>query len=503
MQNAQTTTARSGAHVYAWPQAKKGQPSKQPRASREVVTGANPALLAPIGRVNLAALDSPDWKRTLSDFLHQYGRRRSDDFSRQTSEETLRNRNAVLFSTVRDLMGQDKNLRSLSQIKPRLLPRMFALWDSKGISKRTQINYFNVLRFFWRVCGIEVEAIETYATVEGEFTINRNAEHDKSWGGNGVVFEEVYARMYAIDPVGARLMKAMKTYGLRLKESLCLQPHNSDAGSALFVSKGTKTGKPRVLNFDDFGEEGLRTVLDSLKDEVPPECHLAWQNRTLKQAKTRMEYLAKKVGITKSQSGVTWHGLRHDFAIDHLEKLTGVQAPVRGGVVINYLELSSARKKVSEALGHHRMKITGAYYGSFVTLERDQMRKFEASWKRIEPVMSKVGELLTVLDIENLYWIGLHSVGAGTKHTPYEFVLPPGVPNDIVQEVCKTAAETIMEATGSDCSVVSWESMPALKQQVCEANAVPIFSTVSPLECMQAKVAEAREMRKMVAAERG
>lgn len=498
MQTAHATTARQGARVNVWPRNALGQQARNRPPTREVVTTGNPALMAPIGRVNLNALNSHDWKRQLSDFIHQYGRRRSNDFTRQASEETLRNRHDILFSTVRDLMVQDKNLRSLSQIKPRLLPKMFELWDQKGISKRAQINYFNQMRWFWRVCGIEVEPISHYAKYEGEFTINRNAERDKSWSGNGVDFDQVYKQMEAIDPVGARLMLAMKTYGLRLKESLCLKPHESDAGDAMYLSRGTKTGKPRAINFDDFGEEALRSVLGELKDKIDPESHLAWQNRSLKQAKSRMQYLARKVGLTKDQLGVTWHGLRHEFAIDQLQKLTGVEAPVRGGVVLNYRELSAARKKVSEALGHHRVKITGAYYGSFLSLERDQLRKFDASWQRIESAMQKVGKLLSIMEIDNLYWTGLHAAGAGNMTTGYEFVLPPGVGADICTHVCKEIADMVVSTTGYDCTVVPWESLPALKQQVCEVTAVPIFAAVGPWEYMKDQVLQQRQVREML-----
>lgn len=457
----------------------------------------NPAIQVMPGRVNLAALKSKDWKRELSDFVHWHGRVRSNDFRRKASEETFRNRKDIVFSTVRDIMAMDKNIQSLSQIKPRLLPRIFQMWDARGVNKRAQINYFNQMRWFWRVCGIRVDAIATYAQFEGDFTINRNAEYDKSWTGNGVEFEEIYRKMEAIDPVGARLMLAMKTYGLRVKESLCLKPGESDGGDALHLSRGTKTGKARTVKFKDFGEDALRAVLDQLKGKVPEDCHLAWQQRSLKQAKDRIQYLARKVGLTKKDLGVTLHGLRHEFAIEMLEKLAGVTAPVRGGIAIDYRKLSAVRKKISEALGHHRPKVTNAYYGSFHSLERDQLRKFNASWKRIEPVMPTIGDLLTTLSIQNLYWIGLHAAGAGSKNVGYEFVLPPGVDADISGHVCKAIAEAVVQGAGFDCTVIAWESMPELKQQVCEATAVPLFAAVSPMDYMKDQIQQQREVRKL------
>src|ERR1035437_8568076 len=350
------------------------------------VTSINPALAAPPGQVKLAALNDANWPKQLAEFLNVYGRMRSDNFERTIAEETFRNRKDLVFSTVRQVMGdsQCKQVRTLAHFKPRLLPRIFQLWTSKGISKRAQINYFSHVVWFWRICNIDVEPIAAYATEKREFTIPRTAISDKSWKGNGVDFEEVYKKLYELDPVAARLTLAMKQNGLRLKESLRLDPHEADGGDRLLLTKGTKTGRPRQLVFDVFDDENFRRVLDHLKEEVPEGNHLAWSNLTLKQAKERMYTISRRIGLRKNGVyGVTWHGLRHDFAIDNLEKLTGEKAPVRGGLIINYREISEARLKVSQALGHNRLEITGAYYGSCLSLEREQMRSFMRSWDRM------------------------------------------------------------------------------------------------------------------------
>ncbi len=224
-------------------------------------------------RVSLGALTSYDWKRELSDFLHAYGRMRSGKWDQKASEETLRNRTDHLFSTFTALM-KDRKLKTLSQIKPRHMPRIFEMWNAKPLSKLAQRNYFTNVKWFWRVCGIEAGPIADYATEKGEFTINRTATKDKSWKGNGVDFNDIYQQMYALDPVGARLMQAMKQNGLRLKESLRLIPHEADGGDRLLITKGTKTGRPRQLLFDVFEDENFRRVLDHLKDQVLEGCHL-------------------------------------------------------------------------------------------------------------------------------------------------------------------------------------------------------------------------------------
>lgn len=446
------------------------------------LSGSYVAFTVPPGKVRLDAMDDVDWARQLAAFLRTYGRTGSANFARKISEETLRNRTDILFSTYRLLHG-DRRIETLSQMRPRLLPRMFELWTGKGVGKRAQINYFNVMRWFWRVCGIEIKAIADYATTPGEFTIQRAAEHDKSWTGNGVDFDDVVKKIAAIDPVAARLFTAMKTYGLRAKESLRLQPHEADGGSSLDVTKGSKTGRPRQIHFAHFGEEQMRAVLDELKDQVPAECHLAWQNRSLKQAKTRLYTLCRRVGLTKAQLGVTMHGLRHEWAIDQLERLANVKAPVRGGMTLNYRELSGVRRLISEGLGHYRAWVTSAYYGSFVSLQREQLKRFEASWEKLEIVLEDVGKLLVTAGIHNLYWYGSRALGINRgRLDPFEFLFGADVPPDLALELAPKIAEAVAMATGLDCTVNHIAALPAARRLQWETEAVPLFAAVPPLD---------------------
>lgn len=481
---------------------KKKQNSKtrrdSPAADLVRVTSINPALNVPPGQVNLAALNDRNWPKQLSEFLFAYGHCRSDNFARTISEETLRNREDIVFSTFRLVMNdkQCKHVRTLAQFKPRLLPRIFELWTAKEISKRAQNNYFSNFVWFWRICNIEVGPIANYAKEAKEFTHIRTATRDKSWKGNGVDFDEIYKKLYEIDPVAARLTLAMKQNGLRLKESLRLEPHGADGGDRLLVTKGTKTGRPRQLLFDVFEDENFRRVLDHLKGEVPEGCHLAWSHLTLKQAKERMYTISRKIGLRKNGVyGVTWHGLRHDFAIDQLEKLTGQKAPVRGGIAINYRELSDARLKVTRAMGHNRLEITGAYYGSSLSLEREQMRNFARSWDRIEMVMKEVGPLLLGSGVDNLYWIGSRALGGIGANQPYEFAFPPGTDDATVLSLSPQIAELVLGSTGIDCMVHNWKSLPGAKQVLWEQEATPLFLAVGPLEYMQARLEEQKAAR--------
>lgn len=457
-----------------------------------VVASASRFLMAPPGKVALDNLGDPDWKGQLKEFLRAYGRTGSRSFARKASEETLRNRTDVLYSSF-TLIMKDKHLQTLADIKPRHMPRMLELWEQVGVGARARINYFTNVRWFWRVCGIEIPGIGHYAKFDGEYTLNRNATTPKSWSANGVNFDEIYQKMLALDPIAANLLAAQEKFGLRLKESLRLRPNEADGRDRLNITEGTKTGRARQLKFEDFDDAGFREVLDDLKGKVDPDMHLAWSHRTLKQAKQHMYTLARKIGLTKKELGVTFHGLRHDFAIRHFESLTNTIAPVRGGAPINYKLLSDARQKITEAMGHNRMKITGAYYGSFRSQTNEQLRHFGSNWKLLESSMPDVWKLMKGQGVENLYWIGVLSTGGRlSSNASFELMLPKGVTAEQALFLAPQIAEVIMGATGRDAQVVQWESLPGAKQVLWSTEAIPLFAPVGPLEQMKERITEQR-----------
>ena len=447
----------------------------------------DPSLQAKIGQVKLESLKSPDWRRQLSNFLQTYGRQRSNDFSRIASEETLRNRKDILFSSINDLR-KAQQLKTLSQVKPRYLPRLFEIWTEKGISKRTQINYYNVLKWFWRVCGIEIEPIATFAKEKGEFTINRNAENDKSWEGNGVDFNLIYERLHQLDPIAARLALAMKTYGLRLKESICLNPHESESEDGLKIIKGSKTGKEREIIFKNFDEENLKKVLEDMKSEVTAEYFKPWEHLTLKQAKNRMSSVAIKIGLTKNQLGVTWHGLRHEFAINQFEDLTGTTAPVRGGGLLDYKRMIAQRQKITEALGHHRAKVTGSYYGSSLSDQRARDRSFERSLQRIDPAMLDIKNVLIEEGIDKLYLVGVHAKGSRESSLPYELLIEGIIESEKIIEICKVIADIFKNKCNLDCVVLTPRMLSSNRLENIAKEKITLLDLAAETETEQAKL---------------
>jgi integrase len=168
-----------------------------------------------------------------------------------------------------------------------------------------------------------------------------------------------------MDPYPAMNLELMDSFGLRLKESILIRPVIAWCGDALKIVDGTKGGRPRVVPVRTQQQRDVLTRAIALASSsfvgsmVPP-------GKNLKQTLQRAYYIFRKAGITKAKLNITPHGLRHGYANDRFEEVSGMLPTVRGGHGENYDRPKdlAARMVVSEELGHSRVNITAAYTGA-------------------------------------------------------------------------------------------------------------------------------------------
>jgi hypothetical protein len=153
----------------------------------------------------------------------------------------------------------------------------------------------------------------------------------------------------------------MNAFGLRKKEAIMFQPHLSDAGVLIYVSRGAKTGRDRMISVLT---EGQRELLAKARKIIQPSESLAGPDRTLKQAMRRFDYIMLKAGITNKVRAVTSQGLRHGNSHRDYFSLTGEQVPVKNqsGIVEKAID-KQARAEIAQSLGHTRVSITNNYFG--------------------------------------------------------------------------------------------------------------------------------------------
>lgn len=461
---------------------------------RQVLLGAGLATLpAPAtSAINIKRWINPSWLKDFNTFMALYGRVGAIDRERICSKRTLELRKEVLESTFRALAERVRGVRTLSQFTPRYIPQVLAAWsepreDGEMRQKpSTQVANFTVLRWFWSVHGIATEPIKHYVQdpkLKKLYQRETVANTDKSWTGTGIDVDNVIELAKEEDVVLARLLTQAKEFGLRAKESLNLDPNESDGGDHLRVLRGAKGGRQRVVQFEPFGDASLRKVLDELRTSNPAGIR-AWEGLTMGQARKRLYYLLGKIGVTRKGMGITMHGLRTEFAIKHFEELSGVSAPVRNGSVINYRELDEVRRRISEALGHNRVRVTGAYYGSFDKMAKLGRGRFMHSWSKLQDTLPQIQTLVLAHGLQNLWLVGAIARGeAALATSSFEFLIDL----DGMQMLENTSAllhfmqalrQTVEPVLG--CTAVIHIALPDLDMEALTKGAVPLLQAAPP-----------------------
>jgi integrase len=398
-----------------------------------------PGSAAP-GTVDINQWTDKDFRADIGRFIVRYGRVGSRDMTRACSEETISARRARLASAMQTLVDA-KLAKTLSEFRPHLMPRLLKLWDEGGLSPSSQIQAFSVLKWFWLIHGItrNVRNIKAHAVDPDRYYRTAAAQRDK---GVSARVEDMADIFKALDDrevrVGAwaRLGWAL---GLRKKECIRLKPYDDLKGMTLHLERGTKGGRPREICLAT-ADEQRRTLaldaIDSLCRLTKPGWHAGWPTCTLEQSQWRMERHMRAAGLTRAQIGATFHGLRHDYTNDTMEILSGIVSPVRGGYCVDYRALQKHQAVVSKQLGHNRLDITNAYYGSWRAMDRMTKKRIGRSWDAIHPGLGDALEILQRYKLQQLYLTGLRAQGANQDDkAQFDFAVPGAgglEPSDIV-----------------------------------------------------------------------
>lgn len=310
------------------------------------------------------------WKTELSKIISAHNDRAANR-DKTVGDATRAKRIEVLylaFNDIRQLGCKIENPRNLQERHVRMLARH---WESQGLASSTIQNRISILRVFAEWIGKHNMIKDSHLYVSQPQSVARDqvAREDKGWQARDIDFEEVWAKLYEYDErVGVQVL-LIKEFGLRRQEAVMFRPYVAerlgDRSNDIVVEFGTKGGRPRSVPVETEGQK--RAMELAKKIAVTHNGHVGWNTLTLAQAVKRYSNVLARFGITKKEMGVTGHGLRHDYANDKYERMTGKPTPVRGGVK-GEVETEAdyvARMQTSQALGHSRLSITPSYCGSF------------------------------------------------------------------------------------------------------------------------------------------
>ena len=162
------------------------------------------------------------------------------------------------------------------------------------------------------------------------------------------------------DPYVRMSLELQRAFGLRREEALKLRPREADRGDRLVLKASwTKGGKAREIRIDTTAQ---RKVLDRAKQ-------LAGQGSLIPAERSYIQHLKVYERHTANAGLHKLHGLRHAYAQQRYQELTGWTAPAAGGPTRKVLTLSQqaldreVRLRISQEMGHEREQITSVYLG--------------------------------------------------------------------------------------------------------------------------------------------
>lgn len=328
------------------------------------------------------------------------------------------------------LLARASQVRTLSEFKPKLAPLMVETWSRAGIAPRTQVQIFSVVKWFWRMHGLSrnVGSIKDYTKDPGRYVVRAAAQFDRSVSAHVDDMPALFKRLDEQDERIGAFARLSWALGLRKLECIRLHPHEDFTGTTLEIMRGAKGGRARSISLLAAGEERAavaREAIDTLRRITPLGGHAGWPNKSLQQSTWHFEYHMRAAGLTKAALGATFHGLRHDYANDRLEDLSGVTSPVRGGLCIDYRILDEHQRLVSRQLGHNRPQITSAYYGSMREMQKLAKYRVLRSWEMLRPGLDGALDILRRHGLQQLYLTGLRAQGANASDAgQFDFTVP-------------------------------------------------------------------------------
>lgn len=308
-----------------------------------------------------------DWARELSTLLDRVGREHATR-NKKVSLGTLHNRRYILFLVFEELRKLGYKPQSIFSFGPKHAAALFAYWEQNGLEASTLQGRHTALVTFCKWVGKPglIKPLDQYLQDPARGKRIYVAQQDKSWQAKELLTDDIIAAVTDYDKHVGIQLKLLKVFGLRRKEAVCFRPHVclEPDGQHIQVYQGTKGGRFRIVPVHN---DEQRSVLA----EARALCHrhndhVGKSGKTLEQNLRRLQYVFERFGLTRKQLGVTAHGLRHEYANNRYRQLTGEESPLRGGdrALFGTDGVKLLRRQIAEELGHSRISVTTAYYGS-------------------------------------------------------------------------------------------------------------------------------------------
>lgn len=273
--------------------------------------------------------------------------------NRDGSYSTQANRLRILDLMARQLQAMGYRRMTTHSLKPKHVDALVKKWMTEGIAPGTIKNRMNCLRWW----AAKVDRRNVIARSNDFYGIP-----DRQLVSNTSKATEVeHSQLQAIKDDYVRMsLELQRAFGLRREEAIKFSPSFADKGDHILLKASwTKGGKERVIPLLSTAQ---RHVLDRAH-------HLAGRGALIPSDKKYIQQLRIYERHT-TQAGLSrLHGLRHAYAQQRYEDLTGWPSPAAGGPTSAQLSAQqkqrdhAARLTISQELGHSREQIASVYLG--------------------------------------------------------------------------------------------------------------------------------------------
>ena len=272
---------------------------------------------------------------------------------REGSFDTQAKREWMLTQMADQLHELGYRHMTASSLKPKHIEALLKLWRQQELSTGTIKNRMAVIRWWANKVdkrNVVVRSNEHYGIPDRRFVTNESKAQTLAREQLEKVRDE-HVRMS---------LELQQAFGLRREEAMKIRPCIADQGEHLFLQGSwTKGGRERIVP--------IRT---EQQREVLRRAHrLAGRGSLIPSNRNYVHQMRVYEGNTRRAGLHHMHGLRHAFAQDRYEELTGWSCPAAGGPVAKDLtqeqrELDrEARLTISSELGHEREAVVAAYVG--------------------------------------------------------------------------------------------------------------------------------------------
>lgn len=279
--------------------------------------------------------------------LRQLGLRNRDG-----SHSTQADRMRSLALAARQLREAGFRQMKASSLKGKHVQALLDRWQGEGLSPGTIKNRLAHLRWWAEKIGRAgiIPADNTLLGIAQRQPVAK-ADKAKTLGDALAGVHDAHVQ------ISLRLQAA---FGLRREEAIKFQPGYADRGDHIALkSSWTKGGRERVIPITTAEQRGVLDLAHQLAGTgslIPPHKNYIQQRHVY-------DGQCKAAGLSNM------HGLRHRYAQDRYEVLTGWKAPAAGGPSARSLTPAQraldtqVRQTISRELGHERTQVTAVYLG--------------------------------------------------------------------------------------------------------------------------------------------